>query len=61
MRKKVAWIVNLMNIGVLAMLVVKGLSPMYGAIACTIALLTTFIAIIPEAIKIELTQTDTIL
>lgn len=61
MRKKVAWIINLLNIGVLAMLVAKNVNPMYGAIACSVALLTTFIATIPEALKIELTQTDTIL
>ena len=61
MRKKLAWIVNLSNIGVLAILVVKGFNPMYGAVACTVALLTTFIATIPEAVKGELRNKDVIL
>lgn len=61
MRKKIAWITNLMNVVVLGFLVIKGYSPIYGAIACTIALTTTFIATIPEAVKGELTITDTIL
>lgn len=61
MRKKIAWVTNLLNVVVLTMLVAKGLNPMYGASACAGALLTTLVAIIPEAIKIELTQTDTIL
>lgn len=61
MRKKLAWIVNLVNIGVLAMLVAKNVNPMWAVVACSVAVLTTFIATIPEAIKCELTQTDTIL
>lgn len=61
MRKKLAWIINLLNIGVLAMLVVKNVNPMWAVVSCSVAVLTTFIATIPEALKIELTQTDTIL
>jgi uncharacterized membrane protein YkgB len=60
-RKKIAWIINLLNIGVLAFLVAENYSPLYGAISCIIAVSTTFIATIPEAVKGELTITDTVL
>lgn len=49
-RKQIAWIINLMNVLVLTMLVIKGYSPVYGAIACSIAVLTILIAVIPEAL-----------
>jgi hypothetical protein len=60
-RKKIAWIINLLNVGVLAFLVAKHYSPLCGAISCIIALISTFIATIPEMLKCELTETDTIL
>lgn len=60
-RKKTAWIINLMNVVVLGFLVAKNYNPMFGAIACTIALTTTLIATIPEMLKGELRITDTIL
>lgn len=61
MRKKIAWIMNLLNVGILGVLVTKNCNPMFGAIACTIALTTTLIATIPEMLKGELRITDTIL
>lgn len=50
MRKKIAWLVNLINIGVMSFLVAKNFSPVYGAAACGIATLTILIATIPEAL-----------
>lgn len=51
MRKKLAWTINLLNVLILTMLVTKGYSPVYGAIACGISALTILIADIPEALK----------
>lgn len=48
--KKISWLTNLVNIGVLSFLVTKNYSPVYGAIACSIAVLTILIAVIPEAL-----------
>lgn len=59
MRKKLAWIVNLLNIGVLSFLVTMGYSPLCGAIACSIAAITILIATIPEALECK--PTDIIL
>ena len=50
MRKGMAWIVNLMNIGVLSFLVANNFSPVYGAVACSIAVLTILVAVLPEAL-----------
>jgi hypothetical protein len=61
MRKKIGWIVNLSNVIILAVLVAKGMNPLYGAMTCTVALATTLIAVIPEMLKGELTITDTML
>jgi hypothetical protein len=61
MRKKIGWIVNLSNVIILAVLVAKGMNPLYGAMTCSVALMTTFIATIPEAVNGELTITDTVL
>jgi Mg2+/citrate symporter len=61
MRKKCAWIVNLLNVVVLAFLVAKNYNPIFGAVACIIALMTTLVAIMPEMLKGELTITDTML
>lgn len=50
MRKQLAWMINLTNVLILTMLVTKGYSPVYGAVACTIAVLTILIAVIPAAL-----------
>ena len=50
MRKRMAWLTNLLNIGVLSFLVLKNFCPMYGMIACSISVLTVLIAVIPEAL-----------
>ena len=50
MRKRFAWSINLLNIGVLTFLVAKGYNPIYGAIACTVAVVTILISTIPEAL-----------
>jgi len=60
-RKKIAWIVNLSNVAVLAFLVTKNYNPMFAAVACIIALMTILIAVMPEMLKGELTITDTML
>jgi hypothetical protein len=60
-RKKIGWIVNLSNVVVLGFLVAKGMNPLYGAVACTVALTTTLVATMPEAVNGELRATDTIL
>lgn len=49
--KRIAWTINLLNIGVLSFLVVNNYSPLYGAVACSISALTILIADIPEAFK----------
>lgn len=58
MRKKLAWVINLMNIGVLTILVAKGCNPLYGAIACSIVVLTILIAVIPEALTLGVVYND---
>lgn len=50
MRKRVAWLINLLNIWVLSFLILKNFPPVYGAIACGIATLTILVATIPEAL-----------
>lgn len=59
--KKIAWIINLLNIIVLIFLRTKGFNPIYGAITCIIAVSTTFIATIPTAVKGELREKNVIL
>jgi hypothetical protein len=61
MRKKIGWIVNLSNVIILAVLVAKGMNPLYGAMTCSVALTTTLVATMPEAVNGELRATDTIL
>lgn len=60
MRKQIAWVVNLTNIGVLAILAAKGLNPLYGAIACGVAVLAILIAIIPGALTPGVVYNDEI-
>ena len=60
MRKKLAWCINLLNIGVLAFLVAKNCNPMYGAIACSVAALTILAAVIPEALTPGIVYNDEI-
>jgi hypothetical protein len=61
MRKKIAWIVNLSNVVVSGVLLAKNCNPMFCAMTCTVALITTLIAVMPEMLKGELTITDTML
>lgn len=58
--KKLAWLTNLVNIGVLSFLVAKNFSPAYAAIACSIAALTILIAVIPEALTLKEVYNDEI-
>jgi len=58
--KKIAWIVNLTNIGVLSFLVLKNFSPVCGAIACSISALSILVAVIPEALKEGIVYNDEI-
>ena len=53
MRKRIAWLVNLTNIGVLSFLVGNNVSPAYGAVACAIAVLTILVVVIPEALTLK--------
>ena len=57
-RKRIAWLVNLANIGVLSFLVLKNFSPVYGMIACSVAVLTVLIADIPEALTLKEVYND---
>lgn len=59
-RKKIAWVTNLMNIGVLSFLVVKNFSPVYGMIACSVAVLSILVAVIPEALTLKEVYNDEI-
>lgn len=58
MRKKIAWIINLMNIGVLSFLVLKNFSPVYGMVACSIAVLIILVTVIPEALTLKEVYND---
>lgn len=51
MKKKLAWITNLANVGALGYLSMNGFPPIYGVIACGIAITMIFIACLPEALK----------
>ena len=53
MRKSIAWIINLANIGILSYLLLKNYSPVCGAIACMMAVITILIANIPEALTLK--------
>lgn len=57
-RKRIAWLVNLGNIGVLSFLVLKNFSPVYGAIACSVSVITILIAVIPDALKEGIVYND---
>lgn len=58
MRKRITWLTNLMNIGVLSYLLLNNYTPLYGAIACSVAVLTILIAVIPEALKEGIVYND---
>ena len=60
MRKSIAWMTNLLNIGVLSFLVANNFAPMYGAVACMVAILTVLIAVIPEALTPGVVYNDEI-
>lgn len=60
MRKKIAWLTNLVNIGVLSFLVLNNCNPLYSAVACSIAALTILIAVIPEALTPGVVYNDEI-
>lgn len=60
MKKRIAWVTNLMNIGVLSFLVFKNFSPVYAAIACSVAVLTILVATIPEALTPGVVYNDEI-
>lgn len=60
MRKKIAWITNLLNTGILSFLVFKNFSPVYAAIACSISALAILIATIPEALTLKEVYNDEI-
>lgn len=56
--KKLSWLTNLLNIGVLSYLIVNNYTPLYGAIACGIAVTTILIAVLPEALKEGIVYND---
>ena len=58
MKKKIAWLTNLTNIGVLSFLVLKNFSPVCGVIACSISALSILVAVIPEALKLKEVYND---
>ena len=58
--KKIAWLTNLMNVGVLSFLVLKNFAPLYAAIACSVAALTILIDVIPEALTPGVVYNDEI-
>ena len=58
MKKRIAWMTNLANIGILSYLLLKNYSPVCGAIACSIAVLTILIAVIPEALTLKEVYND---
>lgn len=58
MRKQVAWVVNLMNIGILSFLLFNNYNPLSGAIACVVAVLTILVAVIPEALTLKEVYND---
>lgn len=60
MRKKIAWLTNLMNIGVLSFLMLKNFSPVYASITCSVAVLTILVVVIPEALTLKEVYNDEI-
>ena len=60
MKKELAWLTNLLNIGVLSFLVLKNFPPVYGAVACSIAVLTILVAVLPEALTLKEVYNDEI-
>lgn len=59
-RKKIAWLTNLSNIGVLSFMILNNYNPIYGAVACGIATLTILVAVIPEALTLKEVYNDEI-
>ena len=59
-RKRIAWLVNLANIGILSYLLLKNYSPVCGAIACMVAVTTILVAVIPEALTLKEVYNDEI-
>lgn len=59
-KKRIAWVTNLINVGVMSFLVAKNFNPLYGAIACGIATLTILVATIPEALTLKEVYNDEI-
>ena len=60
MKKKIAWLTNLTNIGVLTSLVLNNCNPLYGMVACSISALSILVAVIPEALKLKEVYNDDI-
>jgi len=58
--RKIAWIVNLTNIGVLTSLVLNNCNPLYGMVVCSISALAILVAVIPEALKLKEVYNDDI-
>lgn len=58
--KKIAWVTNLGNIGILSFLLLKNFSPLFGAAACSIAVLTILVTTIPEALTLKEVYNDEI-
>lgn len=59
-RKRLAWLTNLVNIGILSFLALKNFSPLCGAIACSVAVITVLVAVIPEALTLKEVYNDEI-
>lgn len=59
-RKRIAWVMNLANIGVLSYLLLNNYSPLYGAATCSISALAILIADIPEALTLKEVYNDEI-
>ena len=59
-RKRIAWLVNLANIWVMSFLVQENFSPVCGAIACMVAVITILVAVIPEALTLKEVYNDEI-
>jgi len=58
MKKKIAWLTNLTNIGVLTSLVLNNCNPVCGMVACSISALAILVAVIPEALKEGIVYND---
>ena len=60
MKKRIAWMTNLANIGIMSFLVRENFSPVCGAIACMVAVITILVAVIPEALTLKEVYNDEI-